>query len=279
MTIFEADKAPHSPTFHFANQNNEVISDVKYALSFSSYSSGYESIEPPRLPEDYKMFITVTNRDKYQLIGKNYIDFKITPPLVGYDNLKNDFNAVTKKWGNDGNHGVLKENISFDDNNRNVKIKVDGENRRGGALESKDFYDEGSFEFIASTNSKSGACMAFWTFYYADGGNVNNEIDFELFGQNSIIYSSYVSEKLSTHKNETVDFNIPENKVHTYRFDWYKGEKVEYFIDEEKVCEINTNIPTEKMKVWIGAWCPSWAGEAINETSTMTVYSFTYKKF
>ena len=24
--------------------------------------------------------------------------------------------------------------------------------------------------------------MAFWTFYYADNGNVNNEIDFELFG-------------------------------------------------------------------------------------------------
>ena len=158
-------------------------------------------------------------------------------------------------------------------------IFVDSINRVGGAVESNDFYNEGSFEFIASTNAISGVAMAFWTFYYEDNGNVNHEIDFELYGDNNIIYSSYISETSSTHIYDTLDYIIHNNEFHTYRFDWYNGEKVEYYIDNILVATITENIPTKPMKVWIGAWCPSWAGEPMEGDFTMTVKSFKYTSF
>ena len=121
--------------------------------------------------------------------------------------------------------------------------------------------------------------MAFWTFYYADNGNVNNEIDFELFGDNDIIYSAWTSETDSTNLRRKTDFTIHDNDYHTYRFDWYAGDRVEFYIDGELVATITENVPTEPMKVWIGAWCPTWSGEPTAGDFTMTVKSFKYTAF
>lgn len=121
--------------------------------------------------------------------------------------------------------------------------------------------------------------MAFWTFYYADNGNVNNEIDFELFGDNNIMYSAWTSEKNFTTINAKLDFTIHDNEYHTYRFDWYNGEKIEFYIDNTLVATITENVPTKPMKVWIGAWCPSWAGAPVQGDFTMTVKSFKYIAF
>lgn len=121
--------------------------------------------------------------------------------------------------------------------------------------------------------------MAFWTFLYGDGGNINHEIDIELFGKDNVIYSSYTSENDATHVNDNVDYQIYDNVQHVYRFDWYRGEKVEYYIDDVLQTVITTNVPDRPMKVWIGAWCPSWAGEKTNDFSEMIVYSFEYRSF
>lgn len=120
---------------------------------------------------------------------------------------------------------------------------------------------------------------AFWTFYYADNGNVNHEIDIEAFNSNDVIYSSYTSESDSTHINSKLNYNLQDNEKHTYRFDWYCGKKVEFYIDNVLQTVIETNVPTHAMEVWIGAWCPSWAGEQRQENSKMTIYSFKYTKF
>ena len=231
------------------------------------------------MPEYYAATVTLTNTEKYELVGNNWFVFHIDPKKEGYENLVNNFEAVSRVWGTDGNNGVDENNVTL--NTNNVTFTAYGATRTGAALESKDYYDQGRFEFVASTNAKSGVCMAFWTFFYANNGEVNNEIDFELFEQNSIIYSSYTSEDIDkqTHVYDNVDFDISADKIHTYRFDWYKGEKVEFYIDEILVCTINENVPTTPMKVWIGAWCPSWAGNPTDEVSTMTVYSFIYKSF
>lgn len=79
--------------------------------------------------------------------------------------------------------------------------------------------------------------------------------------------------------NAKLDFDLSANTVHKYRFDWYRGEKVEYYIDDVLVATITENIPTKPMEVWIGAWCPSWAGEQTNDKSEMTIYSFNYRSF
>lgn len=276
---FEVDKKPHAPSFHFIDKNGEVVEDVEYSVHYTSENNGYDSDVPPSLPEYYSAAITITNTDKYELIGKSWIVFHIDPSKEGFNNLKTKFQAVTSVWGYDGNNGVVETNVSLNDNA--LMFTVDGSTRTGAAIQSIDYYNQGSFEFVASTNARSGVCMAFWTFYYANGGAVNSEIDFELFGKNSIIYSSYTSEDIDkqTHVVDELDFDIPDNKMHTYRFDWYAGERVEYYIDEVLVCVITENVPVTPMKVWIGAWCPSWAGEETDDISTMTVYSFVYKSF
>ena len=56
---------------------------------------------------------------------------------------------------------------------------------------------------------------AFWTFYYADNGNVNHEIDIEAFNSNDVIYSSYTSESDSTHINSKLNYNLQDNEKHT----------------------------------------------------------------
>ena len=146
------------------------------------------------------------------------------------------------------------------------------------------------------TNVTNGACVAFWTYYYNDDNNpdtdnLNHEIDFEMYGTNNIIYSSYLKEYTEqTHINDKLDYNISDNEYHTYRFDWYNGEKVEFYIDGKLVATINENVPTHEMRVWIGVWCPDWSiqtdefGNPIPEiiedaTYTMTVKSFKYTPF
>ena len=112
-----------------------------------------------------------------------------------------------------------------------------------------------------------------------------------MYGTNNVIYSSYLKDTIEqTHINEKLNYNINDNEYHTYRFDWYNGEKVEFYIDGELVCTISKNIPTHEMKVWIGVWCPEWSiqtdeygnpnPEIIEGLEyTMTIKSFTYNSF
>lgn len=197
-------------------------------------------------------------------------------------------------WGSN-NNGVKSQNVTYLD--ELVILSVNPYDKVGAALKSKDYYSEGSFEFIAKTNVPNGACVAFWTFYYSDNDevestpNINNEIDIELFGTNNIIYSTYLKDKTEqTHINSKVDYEINDNKYHTYRFDWHNGEKVEFYIDDNLVCTITQNIPTHEMRVWIGVWCPLWSIQLDEEgnpnpeiregeTYTLTVKSFTYTAF
>ena len=55
-------------------------------------------------------------------------------------------------------------NVSYNDDG-DLVIKIDSYNRVGGAIESNDYYESGSFEFVGKMDCPSGATMAFWTFY------------------------------------------------------------------------------------------------------------------
>ena len=204
------------------------------------------------------------------------------------------FNPITRVWGYN-NNGVTADYVEYDGDL--VVLTTNPYNRVGAALESKEYYSQGSFEFVAKTNVPNGACMAFWTYYFKNDDNdpttpnINHEIDFELYGTNNIIYSSYLKDTTEqTHINSTVNYNINDNEYHTYRFDWYSGERVDFYIDGVLVCTIKDNIPTHQMKVWIGIWCPEWSIQKDeygnpwpsiipDKTYTMTVKSFTYIPF
>ena len=111
-----------------------------------------------------------------------------------------------------------------------------------------------------------------------------------MYGTNNIIYSSYLKEYTEqTHINSKLDYNIADNEYHTYRFDWYAGEKVEFYIDGILMATITENVPTHEMRVWIGVWCPTWSIQTdedgnpnpmiIPKTYEMTIKSFTYTPF
>ena len=101
--------------------------------------------------------------------------------LRNFDNF-DDFNLPTRTWGTN-NNGVDAKNVKL--NNGIVEITIDETNKVGGALESKDFYGPGTFEMVAKADGISGICYSLWTFFYADNGNINNEIDIEFFGKNN----------------------------------------------------------------------------------------------
>ena len=207
---------------------------------------------------------------------------------------RNNFDIVERVWGYN-NNGVKASNVSF--NNDLLILTANPYAKVGAAVSSKVLYGQGSYEFVAKTNVPNGACVAFWTYFYNDDDsnestpNINHEIDFELYGTNNIIYSSYLKDVgEQTHINSKVDYQINDNEYHTYRFDWYSGKKIEFYIDNILVATIEKYVPTEKMKVWIGLWCPEWsiqkdelgnASPALVEgaTYTMTVKSFTYDEF
>jgi beta-glucanase (GH16 family) len=204
------------------------------------------------------------------------------------------FDVVERKWGYD-NNGVLASNTKIED--ELLILSATPYNRTGAAVESKMFFNQGSFEFVAKTNATNGVCIAFWTFYYnnVDGDentpNINHEIDIELYGKNNVIYSTYLKDiGEQSHVNSKVNYNINDSEYHTYRFDWYNGERVDFYIDGNLVCTIAENIPTHEMKVWIGLWCPAWSIDydengnptpeiVEGEVFIMTVKSFRYVPF
>ena len=112
-----------------------------------------------------------------------------------------------------------------------------------------------------------------------------------MYGTNNVIYSSYLKDTTEQiHINSTLNHNIDDNNYHTYRIDWYNGEKVEFYIDNVLVCTIDEYVPTHQMKVWIGVWCPEWSIQTDefgnpnpeitpNSEYYMIVKSFEYTSF
>ena len=263
-------------TYHYYCEDKDVAGEK---ATFDTY----EELEPGYT---YSLVVTVNENDLYYgNNGKDWCTFSLTDTEAQLA-WKSKFSAVTKKWGTDGNNGVKKENVLFNSKGE-VEISIDSLNRIGGAIESKDLYNQGSFEFEAKTNATNGVATAFWTYYYEDeyyegileNGHINHEIDIELFGDNNAWFSSYIAEKVCTTNKTYLDYTLHDNRYHTYRFDWYNGEKIEYYIDNQLVTTITTNVPTKPMYVWIGAWCPSWAGEPTEGNFKMIVKSFKYTAF
>ena len=186
--------------------------------------------------------------------------------------------AVTDRWGSeeDGNQGVSAENVTFNDDG-SISVRMNGADRIGGVVKSAERFDEGSFEIVASTTATSGVATAFWL-YYNDGVN-NYEIDIEMWGDNNIWLSSWITESDYQTKKLTLDYALSSNVLHTYRIDWYSGTKVEFYVDDTLLTTITEYVPTEPMYIYMGGWCPDWAGDPTDSESTITIESFSYREW
>lgn len=257
------------PTFRV-----ELPSNLDYRIYYTKDDGATDLGEVAPQKEGTYAINVFVNKGKNNL-EKHYFRWYI----IENENLlnENNFESINKKWGNDGNNGVISSNVKIVNNE--YIITSTGANRTGGAICSKNYFDEGSYTFEAKCDLKSGTTMAFWLFYYQDNGNINHEIDIEAIYDNTFLFSSYTSESDVTTIRKVVENKLNDNNYHKYRFDFYNGEKVEYYIDGIKICTIDSNVPTLKMKLWMGLWCPSWSGDIVDENSTLYIKSFNYEAF
>lgn len=186
--------------------------------------------------------------------------------------------AVTDRWGSeeDGNQGVSAENVTFNDDG-SILVQMKGADRIGGVVKSVERYGEGSFEIVASTTATSGVATAFWL-YYNDGVH-NYEIDIEMWGDNHIWLTSWVTESDYKTVQLNLDYTLSSDERHTYRIDWYSGTKAEFYVDNVLLTTITEYVPTEPMYLYMGGWCPDWAGDPVSSDSTITIESFSYREW
>lgn len=187
----------------------------------------------------------------------------------------------------------------------------------GAAIATKQYYASGSYEVKAKIAPELGACSAIWTFEYEEvyegepgfdpkyaiGGEyctINHEIDIEIptaTSKNkepnfsSARFNSFVRENDYTSKKFDLDASLNDGQYHIYRFDWHTGSdtetpRVDFYIDGVMLYTINTDIPTNEGRFWIGLWFPcsidsdgdkvwdsGWAGKADFDT---TVFEIDY---
>ncbi|MCH5171602.1 MAG: bacterial Ig-like domain-containing protein [Erysipelotrichales bacterium] len=74
--VFAYDGQPHSPIWHFEDEEGNVIEDVQYTVWYSSDDTGYNSANAPIEAAWYGMTITITD-DVHIMSGNNWVTFRI----------------------------------------------------------------------------------------------------------------------------------------------------------------------------------------------------------
>lgn len=292
----------------------------QYVLNFSNTDEDY--VRNEYYQKEYTFALPVgTRRVEISLIGVTgtiYFDnlffnlskklkptYEIIEPVEKedfYDGFDNGIDPLkweigNTKWGTTSG-GVIYQNVGYTEDGYAVLtangdlyegplvgINTENGKRTGSLLTTLRSFGPGSFEVKAKPLPVFGATTAFWTFYYANGGNVNHEIDIELNVENDFKYAwftNWVAETIYSH--ETVNTNIQndDGNWHTYRFDWHRDEnpRVEYYIDDILFHTSYEDIPFYGMRFNIGLWFPNgWAGTPNFETDYMLVDHFKYEQF
>lgn len=183
--------------------------------------------------------------------------------------------------------------------------------RTGACLVTRDCYASGRYEVRMKIPNKLGVCTALWTFHYLEVGQrheeyiankgtgaryiSNHEIDIELPGRpgenlNEIgyewaLFNTWVGERKQdmTFGPTRLPFKANDGKFHTWRFDWHTGDpkgkrgkvkkpRVDFFVDDQLICTIDTHVPVDAGHFWIGLWFPrAWAGEPDFDIETLEV--------
>jgi hypothetical protein len=163
----------------------------------------------------------------------------------------------------------------------------------GACIMTKAFLKPGRFEINMATMPREGAVTAMWTYYSKTGSEATsqNEIDIELGGNAQ--YDHEWTTTWTTHtdkETDSVDVSsiayLNDGKFHKYSFDWYvdyngTGEKrVDWFIDGILIKSITGScVPEMMMPLWIGLWCPSWAGNPYFDYDYMLIKEIAYTEF
>lgn len=218
------------------------------------------------------------------------------------------WDVAYRQWGGETVGGVVPENVSIRDGKLILEAHGDRYNgpvkginadlterphgrRVGSAIATRKQWGSGRFEVRMKAAPVLGACSAIWTFYYRwnEGREPDNhEIDIELPGRPREVHRdidfrhALCNTFLTPEKKVTTGYTklaAPQvdGEFHTYRFDWHTGggaekRRVDFFVDDVAVRTIETNVPVQAGRFWIGVWCPpAFTGPADFDTARMEV--------
>ena len=184
-------------------------------------------------------------------------------------------------WGV-GNSGVTPSNVKLTKDNV-VVLQGNGDlytgslgKRSGSCLITREAFGPGRYEVRMKAFPRFGATTAMWTFYYANAGAINAEIDIELNVNDNMRqawFTNWLSETNYRSKSMLTTTLHNDGEWHTYRFDWYTSPaKIEWYIDNVLQHTETTRVTEYAGQFWVGNWFPNgWAGNPNFETDYMFV--------
>ena len=203
------------------------------------------------------------------------------------------FQISSFKWGGSTlNKGTLPNNVGYTEDGTLI-LSTKGnyypnanESNSGAAIVSTEAYGPGRYEMAAKVPARHGMMTSIWSFYY-ESASINHEIDIEFPPYEDMGYD-YIStntwtglSKYTINHLEMDEKNIdPHNdgKWHVYAYEWsVKDNYVKFYIDDQLVNTITTNIPQYEMQVWIGSWMNK--DYVPYEQSDMLIDWFAYTSF
>lgn len=207
---------------------------------------------------------------------------------------------ANRAWAGDHWNGCIPQNVSYTADGialLKVQGKYSTDNPMTGAvLISKKTYGAGKYSVAMKVMPRLGGCNAMWTFYYADNGNVNHEIDIELpghrtqsgdldgteIGYDSVLNTNWLAETNSVSVGTKTASPANDGKWHLYSFEWHTSPtpRIDYYVDGVKTCSATTVIPTIPGYFEIGCWLPNrWCGDPDFDTDYMMVDWVSYEPY
>ncbi len=205
-----------------------------------------------------------------------------------------------RAWGGAHWNGCKPENVSYTADGIAL-LKVQGKYSTdlpmtGAVLISRETYGAGRYSVAMKVMPRLGGCNAMWTFYYANEGNTNHEIDIEMpghrtdpgdptvdgIGYDSVLNTNWLAESESVSVGTKTATPANDGKWHLYSFEWHTSPtpKIDYYVDGVKTCSATTVIPTIPGYFEIGCWLPyQWCGDPDFDTDYMMVDWVSYEPY
>jgi endo-1,3-1,4-beta-glycanase ExoK len=124
-------------------------------------------------------------------------------------------------------------------------------------IQSRAFYDYGTFEVRMRAARASGTNSAFFTYVGPTHGQPHDEIDFEVLGRNTreVQVNTYVAGK-GGHEQTVPNGTDSADEFVDYAFEW-TPDRVRWFVNGKLLHEISgrgENVPTHAAKIYLSIW-------------------------
>jgi hypothetical protein len=124
-------------------------------------------------------------------------------------------------------------------------------------IQSRAFYDYGTFEVRMRAARASGTNSAFFTYVGSTHGRPHDEIDFEVIGRNTreVQVNTFVSGK-DGHGQTVPNGTDAADEFVDYAFEW-TPDRIRWFVNGKLTREISgqgENVPTHAAKIYLSLW-------------------------